>query len=82
MLDGIKILVADDDKLNQKIVNFILKKLGAEVVTVGNGREAIDAAERHQFDIILMDLQMPGMDGYMAATISVTISAGMCRSLP
>jgi CheY-like chemotaxis protein len=67
MLKGVKILVTEDDKLNQKIVKFVLQKQGAEVVIASNGHEAISLLEKNNFDIILMDLQMPGMDGYATA---------------
>jgi CheY-like chemotaxis protein len=67
LLDGINILVAEDNVLNQKIANFILKRQGAEVRTVLNGREAIDLLlESNHFDVVLMDIQMPGMDGFKA----------------
>ena len=67
MLKGMKILVTEDDRLNQKIVNFVLQKQGAEVVIASNGNEAIGLLAHNNFDIILMDLQMPGMDGYATA---------------
>jgi CheY-like chemotaxis protein len=67
MLQGVKILVAEDDKLNQKILNFILLKQRAEVTIACNGHEVIDFLSEYNFDIILMDLQMPGMDGYATA---------------
>jgi CheY-like chemotaxis protein len=67
LLDGINILVAEDNILNQKIANFILKKQGAAVHTVLNGKEAIDLlSQANEFDIVLMDIQMPGMDGFKA----------------
>ena len=67
MLEGINILVAEDNLLNQKIANFILQKQHASVTAVLNGREAIELLQERKFDIVLMDLQMPEMDGYMAA---------------
>lgn len=64
MLDGIKILVVEDSALNQKIVNFMLKKHGASLVMAMNGIEAIEILKGEDVDVILMDLQMPGMDGF------------------
>ena len=68
MLQGINILVAEDNVLNQKIVTFLLQKEHAAVVGVLNGRFAIDALREQNFDVILMDLQMPEMDGYAATS--------------
>ena len=77
MLSGIKILVAEDNKLNQKIINFMLHKHGGEVAIASNGQEAISLLQEHKFDIVLMDLQMPEMDGqtatrYIRQTLQVT----------
>jgi CheY-like chemotaxis protein len=67
LLKGIKILVAEDNVINQKIVNYILEKQNAIVLNALNGKEAIDYLKETSVDIILMDLQMPGMDGLEAA---------------
>ncbi len=64
MLHGINVLVTEDDKLNQKIISFMLLKKGATVKLANNGHEAIEMMGREKFDIILMDLQMPVMDGF------------------
>lgn len=68
MLSGYKILIAEDDALNQKIATIILQRNGAEVFTVSNGREAIKQLQHNNFDVILMDLHMPEMDGIEATT--------------
>lgn len=60
-------MVAEDNLLNQKIVNFILQKQHATIANAINGQQAIDCLAQGDFDIILMDLQMPEMDGYTAA---------------
>ncbi len=66
MLQGINILVAEDNVINQKVVNFLLSKNGATVTTVSNGVDAVDQVRDHNFDMVLMDLYMPQMDGYAA----------------
>ncbi|GAA4460763.1 hypothetical protein GCM10023093_04030 [Nemorincola caseinilytica] len=66
MLEGQKILVAEDNPLNQKIAVFLLTKHGADITTVANGAEAIRLVEATRFDLVLMDIQMPEMDGYEA----------------
>lgn len=65
-LQDIRILVAEDNLINQKVVKATLSKQGAIVTMTGNGQEAIQQMKQHGFDLILMDLQMPEMDGYRA----------------
>ncbi len=60
---NMQILLAEDNTVNQKLAVKLLEKRGHQVVVAGNGKEAILAMERHEFDIILMDVQMPEMDG-------------------
>ena len=52
--------------MNQLVVAKMLRKLGIEVVTADNGLEALDAFQTSYFDLVLMDIQMPKMDGYRA----------------
>ena len=66
MLTGLKILVAEDNELSQKIANFILQKQGAEIYAAYNGQQAIDLLQKNDYDVILMDLHMPEMGGYEA----------------
>ncbi len=61
-----RVLVAEDNPLNRKIALAMLVKLGVDVVTVENGREALAALEKDEFDLVLMDVQMPEMDGLEA----------------
>jgi len=61
-----KLLVAEDNKLNQILITKILTSLNMSVTMVGNGQEAISFLEKDDFDLILMDIQMPVMDGYQA----------------
>jgi hypothetical protein len=61
------VLVAEDNPVNQLVITRFLAKLGASCVVVPNGGEAVDAFLRERFDLVLMDIQMPVMDG-LAAT--------------
>ena len=62
----LRVLLADDNPTNRKVVELMLDAVGAEVVSVENGREAVDALRVGGFDVVLMDLQMPVMDGLAA----------------
>jgi PAS domain S-box-containing protein len=66
LLAGLRVLVAEDTPDNQFLLNVILKSEGAEVQIVGNGREAVEHALSNKPDIVLMDVQMPIMDGLTA----------------
>lgn len=65
-LDGVRVLLAEDSPDNQVLVSRILRLAGATVEIAANGKEALDKAWQDQYDIVLMDLQMPIMDGYEA----------------
>jgi CheY-like chemotaxis protein len=62
--------LAEDNEVNQRLALTILRKRGHEVELAENGKEALAALDRRPFDIILMDVQMPEMDG-MAATAAI-----------
>ena len=62
----IRILLAEDNPVNQAVAAAMLRKRGHEVVVVENGQLAVDAVSRERFDVILMDIQMPVMDGLTA----------------
>ncbi|GAW96702.1 MULTISPECIES: CHASE domain-containing protein [Colwellia] len=62
----LKVLVAEDNRINQKLIKTILTKLGIDAVMVENGQLAIDYLQRESVDVILMDCQMPVLDGYQA----------------
>jgi len=61
-----RILLAEDNAINRKLAVRLLQKHGYEVVVAGNGREALAAIEKESFDLVLMDVQMPEMDGFEA----------------
>src|SRR5208282_5236101 len=62
----LRILVAEDNAVNQRLILRLLEKQGHAVVVVATGREALAALEKEQFDLVLMDVQMPDMDGLEA----------------
>ena len=67
-VDGysLKILVAEDNRVNQKLAVRMLEKRGHRITLARNGREAVAAVEAEAFDLVLMDIQMPEMDGFEA----------------
>jgi PAS domain S-box-containing protein len=65
-LRGLKVLVAEDNPTNQDITLAILENVGIDATIAGNGKEAIAAVAENHYDVVLMDMQMPEMDGYQA----------------
>jgi CheY-like chemotaxis protein len=61
-----KILVAEDNLLNQKLLGFMLNTWGYKYALASNGKQAIDILQRDNFDVVLMDIEMPELDGYEA----------------
>jgi len=70
-----QVLVVDDDSVAQTIATHVLRRHAYDVECVCNGPAAIDKASRETFDLILMDLQMPGMDGFQTAKYIRTLPA-------
>ena len=66
---GAKILVAEDNPVNQKLITEVLRIFACDLTLVANGKEAVSMNEKHQYDLILMDCQMPEMDGFQATKI-------------
>jgi CheY-like chemotaxis protein/HPt (histidine-containing phosphotransfer) domain-containing protein len=67
MSDSLTILVADDNQVNRMVAVALLQKAGHSVTAADGGGEAVEIASRGGFDVVLMDIRMPGMDGATAA---------------
>lgn len=79
-LGGVKVLIADDNALNRTLMGRQLETLGAQVMLAANGAEAVDKARETLFDIILMDISMPVVDGIQATRM--IRDAGVSRDVP
>ena len=62
-----RILLVDDNALNQRVASALLRRRGYTVTVVSNGRDAVEMSGRQRFDAVLMDIEMPGIDGFSAA---------------
>jgi len=79
---AIRVLLAEDNAVNRKLAVRILEKRGFRVTTAENGRAALEALKKDHFDLVLMDIQMPGMDGFEATAEIRRSERGASRRLP
>ena len=82
MIPPLQILLVEDNPINQKVAARLLEKAGHNVTIAGNGKEALDRVLGASFDLVLMDLQMPEMDGLEATMAIRRQEAGSPRRLP
>ncbi len=61
-----RVLIAEDNVVNQLLIKSLVQSMGCQVVVVANGKEVLSAMEQSDYDLVLMDCQMPEMDGYEA----------------
>ena len=78
----LKILLAEDNKVNQIIAVRLLEKRGCIVTVVANGRDAVASARTGKFDVIILDVQMPEMDGFQAAFAIREAERSSCAHVP
>lgn len=79
---ALQILVAEDNRLNQKVALGMLGRLGHSVTIANNGREAVQAYQQGEYDVVFMDIQMPEMDGFRAAELIRRQQAKDGRKVP
>jgi two-component system sensor histidine kinase/response regulator len=78
----VRVLLAEDNKVNQMLAVAILRKRGYDVTIADNGREAIDLFQRSTFDVVLMDVQMPEVDGFEATAAIRAMESATSKRLP
>jgi CheY-like chemotaxis protein len=76
---GLRVLLAEDNRVNQRVAGRFLERLGHTVTLANDGREAVAAFEAAAFDLVLMDVQMPEMDGFEAVAAIRALEPGLGR---
>ena len=79
--EGLRVLLAEDHPINQRVVQLMLEPYGAAVTVVENGAQAVEAVSARRYDVVLMDMQMPVMDG-LAATRAIRAQEAGGRRTP
>jgi two-component system sensor histidine kinase/response regulator len=77
-----RVLVVEDNPINQQVANAMLRSLGVQVTLASDGQEAVDLVEKFNFDLVLMDCQMPVMDGFQATAAIRRLPLGRGERLP
>ena len=79
---GLRVLLAEDNAVNQLLASRLLEKHGHSVVVASNGRKALEALEKQKFDLVVMDVSMPEMDGIEAAAAIRAREGGTGSHIP